>query len=178
MRQIKYLMIISTCIILVFTAITCGGTGTTTETNDSTTGNGDVVSGDVWEIKVVSVRTETRLEGEHGGKACSWTSEEGYSFLVVKVLIKNISVEKEWVRLSDISITDSEGQVYVAEGYGGERLDIVQGYGEDYYHMPTAWMTAVSPAGELSIKFVFTVPNDAVGFHLHFYDLPAIYLEQ
>jgi hypothetical protein len=163
-------LLISLTLIFILISGVCGCGGEA--------GIGDVASGDIWETTVVSVITETSLEGEYGGIPASWTAEEGYSFLVAEVLIKNISTEKQWVRLGDISITDSEGQLYVAEGYGGERLDILQGYGEDFFHMPTSWMTAVSAAGELSIKFVFTVPVDAGGFHFMFYNLPEIDLGQ
>ena len=48
---------------------------------------------------------------------------------------------------------------------------------DDFYNLFLEW-SSTFPPGEFSEEIVFTVPNDARGFHFKFVDLPEIYLGQ
>jgi len=129
---------------------------------------GTMVSGDVWQLKVVSVKKATTLAGSaYSGE--SYSAKPGYSFLVVELHIENVSATDQPYHSSNFAVTDSEKRVYTVIG---------SQIGLDEYFLGSTFTGSMAPGGVFSDDCVFGVPNDAKGFHFKFQDLPSIDLGQ
>lgn len=129
---------------------------------------GAVVRGDVWQVKVVSVRKVTTLRGIMK----SWSAKESFSFLIVEVQITNISTKEQEYDSRSIFLIDSDKLLYLPEG-----TEIA---GDYFYDLDVAYWKITLPPGKTSPTsyIVFIVPIGAKGFHFKFQDLPAIDLGQ
>jgi hypothetical protein len=165
----KFLIVTITCILLSAMFAGCGGSPEI----------GEVVSGDIWQVRVISVENETRLEGTSDRW---WSTEEGYLFLVVGLRISNISTEDQGLPQTSLTLTDSEKRVYTPVGWGDWSWPI-GGEGGVYYELGFTATMVVHAGDEISGEtpsdyVVFAVPDDAEGFYFKFQDLPEIYLGQ
>lgn len=172
--QSKFLIAAITFVMLAAIVVGCAGPSSSPETS-SPPEIGDVVSGGIWEVEVISVKNETTLEriAQPGIPKMSWSAPEGYSFLVVEVQIHNTSTTNQEYHSSSLTLTDSENQVYTPVGAGSVNIavDLVS------YNLNVTWTATVS--GETPSEYiVFAVPDDAEGLYFKFLDLPEIYLGQ
>lgn len=127
---------------------------------------GSLVSGDVWEIQVVSVEKET-----NGANLMGWErlAKAGYYFFVVEVQYRNLSSETQWSHSRNITLTDSNNRVYACTDSGSS--------GFSWFRR--SFEITVPPSSDFStVQIAFEVPDYAEGFYFSFEDLPEIYLGQ
>jgi hypothetical protein len=134
---------------------------------------GDVVSGDIWQVKVVSTRKDITLKrstlGNISSNKGSYSANEGYLFLTVEVQIINISTIEQMYDSRSISLIDSDKLLYLPKGKGDD--------GENFDLDLTYWTMRPVPGKTSSLTsyyIVFIVPKDAKGFYFRFQDMPAI----
>ena|SRR6266702_4978245 len=140
---------------------------TPTATPTATPGIGVPVVGGKWQLTVEKVHQETQLSGGFGINTTTYTSNSGFTFLVVDIKLRELDSPQVVLVSTDMyAIISQDGTVTTAALIN---INTFAGYS------PGGIITTVSN-GELNLSVAFVIPQGSIGqvFKLRFQQLPLI----
>lgn len=141
------------------------------------------VTGDLWQVTVISVARMKRLECSSGGERSIHVAEAGHEILEVMVEFAPIEKREEMsVSTEHVALIDGEGKVHMAIGGGAASKAAVSGRRSSSCCLGGSGRECVVESylvrETLTTSFFFAVAEGQTGHKFQFMDYPAIPLNE